>query len=136
MASTFKIEIVTPERKFFEGEVEMLIARGINGDFGILPNHTPFVSPLGIGRLILEKDGKERIAAVGEGYIEVNSDKTIIVADTALWPDEIDVERAKRAKDRAEKRLKGTHPDVDLMRAEVALRKANVRIMVAKKHHR
>lgn len=132
MASTFKVEIVTPERKFFEGEVEGLIARSVNGDFGILANHAPYVAPLGIGRLILEKDGQQKIAAVGEGYIEVNVEKTILVVDTALWPTEIDVERAQRAKERAEKRLKDHKTDVDLMRAEAALKKANIRLFVAK----
>lgn len=133
MVSTFKVEIVTPERKFFEGEAENIIARSVNGDFGILKGHAPFVAPLGIGELRIKTGQEEKVAAVGEGYVEVQPHKTTIIADTALWPEEIDVARAEKAKERAEQRLhKDKKNDIDILRAEIALKKALTRLSVAK----
>jgi len=128
----FLLEIVTPDRKFFEEEVEMVIARGVEGDLGILKNHTPVVTPLDIGRIKIKQNDKVREAAIAGGYIEVNKDKTTIITDTAEWPEEIDLERAKQAKERAEKRL-NSDSEVDLVRVQIALRKALNRIDVGSK---
>jgi len=128
----FLLEIVTPDRKFFEEEVEMVIARGVEGDLGILKNHTPVVTPLDIGRIKIKQNDKVREAAIAGGYIEVNKDKTTIITDTAEWPEEIDLERAKQAKERAEKRL-NSESEVDLVRVQIALRKALNRIDVGSK---
>lgn len=124
--SQYKLEIVTPERKFFEGEVEMLVARSIAGDIAILGNHIPLVTPLEISILKLKIGGKTKKAAISSGYMEVSKGKTTIIVDAAEWPDEIDLERAKKARERAEKRLKETN--TDLARAEMALRRAVNRI--------
>jgi len=126
----FMLEIVTPDRKFFEEEVDMVIVRGIEGDLGILRGHAPLVTPLDIGKIRIKKDGKTRIAAIAGGYIEVGREKTTIIADAAEWPEEIDVERAKEAKQRAEERLK-RRDNIDVARAEIALRKAINRLKVA-----
>ena len=133
MASTFKLEIVTPDRKFFEDDVEMVIARGTEGDIGILKNHTPLVTPLSIGKIKIKQNGEVKIAAVASGYIEVNKEKTTIIADSAEWPHEIDVERAKAAKERAEKRIQTEHGELDTLRAEIAFKKAVNRIDIANK---
>lgn len=133
MASTFPLEIVTPDKKFFEEEVEMLTVSGIEGQLGILKNHIPLVTPLAIGKVNIKlKDGSSRVAAVAEGYLDVRSDKTIIVTDAAEWPDEIDVKRAEIAKKRAEERLQQKQEEVDFVRAEVALKKAINRIEISK----
>jgi len=126
----FMLEIVTPDRKFFEEEVDMVIVRGIEGDLGILRGHAPLVTPLDIGKIRIKKDGKTRIAAIAGGYIEVGREKTTIIADAAEWPEEIDVQRAKEAKQRAEERLK-RRDNIDVARAEIALRKAINRLKVA-----
>lgn len=133
MASTFTLEIVTPDRRFFEDEVEMLVVRGEEGDLGILKNHTPLVTPLAIGRVKIKQNGAFRIAAVAEGYLDVNKTKTTIVTDAAEWPDEIDLKRAELAKERAEERLKHKESDLDSKRAEIALKKAINRINIAKR---
>ncbi len=130
--SNFMLEIVTPDRKFFEDEVEMVIVRGQEGDLGILRGHTPMVTPLAIGRIKIKQDGEVKEAAISGGYVEIAKEKTTIITDTAEWPDEIDIERAKEAKRRAEERLhQKSDSEVDLFRAEIALRKALNRINVA-----
>lgn len=133
MASKFILEIVTPDRKFIEEEVEMVIVRGVEGDIGILKGHNPFVTPLGIGRIKIKNNGEFREAAISSGYVEITKDKTTIITDTAEWPDEIDVERAEASKKRAEERLGNKKSEIDLLRAEIALKKALTRINVAKK---
>lgn len=124
------LEIVTPDRKFFEEEVDMVIVRGVEGDLGILKGRAPLVTPLDIGKIKIKQGGKTRIAAIAGGYVEVGKDKTTIISDAAEWPEEIDLERAKEAKERAEERLK-RRDNIDVARAEIALRKAVNRIRVA-----
>lgn len=127
----FMLEIVTPDRKFFEEEVDLVIVRGVGGDLGILKDHAPLVTPLDIGKIKIKQAGDTRIAAVAGGYIEVTKNKTTIVSDAAEWPEEIDIERAEEAKHRAEERLQ-RRDNIDVARAEIALRKAINRINVAK----
>ena len=131
--SQFTLEIVTPDRKFFEGEVEMVIVRGTEGDIGILKNHTPLVTPLSIGKIRIKQNGEFREAAIAGGYVGITKDKTTVITDAAEWPEEIDVKRAEEAKKRAEQRLKSSKSEIDIVRARIALRKALNRIEVAKK---
>lgn len=126
----FMLEIVTPDRKFFEEEVDMVIIKGIEGDLGILKGHTPLVTPLDIGRIKIKQGGNFKVAAIAGGYIEVTKEKATIISDAAEWPEEIDVERAEEAKHRAEERLK-RRDNVDVARAEIALKKAVNRIKIA-----
>ncbi|MGO1370438.1 MAG: F0F1 ATP synthase subunit epsilon [Senegalia sp. (in: firmicutes)] len=128
MAATFDLEIVTPDRKFFEDQVEMVVVRGLEGDIGILKNHTPYVTPLAIGRVKIKQNGKYKVATVAEGYLDVTKTKTTIVTDAAEWPEEIDLNRAELAKKRAEEKLKRKEKDIDTRRAEIALKKAINRI--------
>ncbi|MCK9906602.1 F0F1 ATP synthase subunit epsilon, partial [Frankia sp. Cpl3] len=109
----------------------MVIARGVNGDLGILPNHMPLVTPLKVAPVRIKTDGdKELKMAVSGGFMEVRGDKVTILAETAELPEDIDVERAKAAKTRAEQRLNDKHPDFDLDRAERALQRAMARLDV------
>ncbi|WP_294796399.1 F0F1 ATP synthase subunit epsilon [uncultured Fenollaria sp.] len=127
------LKVVTPDKLFFEGEIDMLVARTIEGDVGILFNHSPLVTILDIGRLVI-KDGDERkIAACAGGYIDVRNNNITVVSDACEWEDEIDINRAERAKERASKRLedKGT----DTFKAELALKKAINRINVGNKNY-
>ncbi len=117
------LEIVTPDRKFFEDEVDMVVVRGVEGDLGILKNHIPLVTPLDIGRIKITQAGKVKEAAIAGGYIEVSKEKATIITDSAEWPEEIDLARAEEAKKRAEQRLKDRE-SIDTVRDEVALRKA------------
>lgn len=128
----FQLEIVTPEKLFFSEEVKMVIVRGIEGDLAILKNRAPITTPLKIGKVRIEQDGEERIAAVVDGYISVSDNKATIVTEAAEWPDEIDVERAEAARKRAEELLNKQASGIDVMRAELALKRAMNRIEVSK----
>lgn len=133
MASTFQLEIVTPDRKFYEDQVDMVIVRTTEGDLGIMKNHMSLVSPLAIGAIKIKKNGEYREAACAGGFIQVKQDKTTIITDSAEWPEEIDVERAKKAAERAEERLRTKTAEIDLIRAQAALERALNRLRVAKK---
>ena len=129
--SEILLEIVTPESKFFEENVEMIVVKGLNGDIGILKDHEPYITPLAIGRIKIKQNGKFKIAALSQGYIEVTEEKATILADTAEWPEEIDVKRAEAAKERAERRLQEKSENLDVLRAEIALKKALLRLNLA-----
>lgn len=128
------LEIVTPERKVYAQEVIMVVVKGSEGELGILPNHIPMVTPLKIAPLIAKKaDKTEDTIAVNGGFMEVRKDKVVILAETAELPGEIDEERARRAKERAERRIAEMNrdqDDSDFRRAEMALQKAINRIRV------
>lgn len=124
----FMLEIVTPVRVFYKGEADMIIVRGIEGELGILNDHEPFVTPLQIGKVKIKVDGQFKSAALSQGYIQVLDGKVVILSDTAEWPEEIDVERAEKARERAKKRLELKQEDLDILRAEIALKKATLRI--------
>lgn len=85
MASTFDLEIVTPEEKFFSGEVTMAILKTPNGEMGVLKGHMPMVVTVDTGPIKILKDGKWLQAALAEGFMEVKQDKTVILVDTAEW---------------------------------------------------
>ncbi len=129
---SFQLDIVTPEKSFFSGRVDRIIVKGVEGDLAVLKNMAPIITPLAIGRVWIEKDGKERVAAVVEGYLTVKDNQATIVTDSAEWPEEIDVERAKLAKERAERRLKEKDESIDTARAEAALRRAINRLETSK----
>ena len=125
----FKLEIVTPNRKFLDEDIEMLVVRTIDGDIAILNNHIPLVTPLSFGVLKLNyPDGTSKTAAICGGYMEVAKDRTTIVTDSAEWPGEIDMNRAEEAKKRAEERLKKKDSSTDIARAEMALKRALTRL--------
>ncbi len=133
MAKTQRLDIVTPEKVVFSEEVDFVVAPGVDGELGFLPGHTPLVSALKIGELRVHKDGKEIKMAVSGGFVEVKNSRVVVLADTAERADEIDVERAQAAKERAEKRLASKSDDIDLLRAELALKRALNRLKVAGK---
>lgn len=130
--SNFLLEIVTPERKVYADHANMIIVKGVAGELGILPNHIPLVTPLKVAPVTVKKDGKTEVIAVHGGFLEVRKDKVVILAESAELPGDIDVERARAAKERAEKRL-NNKDEVDFKRAELALQRALNRIGVAGK---
>src|SRR5581483_5037276 len=103
--STFQLRLVTPERTIVSEDVEEVLARGIEGEFGVLPHHMPMVTPLPIGELQYKKDGAWENIAVGGGFIQVLPDAVTVVADVAERSDEIDRERAEAARRAAETAL-------------------------------
>ncbi|MDF2962458.1 MAG: subunit epsilon of synthase [Paenibacillus sp.] len=131
--STFLLEIVTPERKVYAEQVNMIIVKGSEGELGILPNHIPLVTPLKVAPVTVKQNGKEQYIAVNGGFMEVRKDKVVILAESAELPEQIDVNRAKEAKSRAEQRLASKQDQVDFKRAELALQRALNRIHVSGK---
>ena len=127
------VEIVTPERKVYENEVNMIIARGGDGDLGIMAGHVPVVTTLKVSTLRLKTDQGDQVIVVSGGFLEVKPEKVTVLAESAELPEEIDVDRAARAKERAERRLteKG-NDNLDSARAEFALQRAVNRINAAK----
>ena len=132
MANTFQLEIVTPSRLLVKDAAEEAQIPGVSGYLGILPGHAPLITELAVGVLTYKASGATHTLSVAWGFMEVLPDKVTILAEAAERPQEIDVERAQKAKDRAEQRLKSNDPQVDYTRAEDALQRAETRLNVAK----
>lgn len=128
---TFHLEIVTPRRIVFNGEVTSFSAPGVVGGFQVLYNHAPLLSSLKIGEVkLIDASGAEYHYATSGGFVEVRDNKVILLAETAERADEIDVERAKIARDRAKKRIAEKKPDTDFERARLALHRASNRLKI------
>ncbi len=130
MPIKFKLEIVTPDRKFYADYVESIIVKTPEGEIGILANHIPMVAAIAIGPIKINHDGKCIEAAVTSGYMEVSKESTILLVDAAEWPDEIDEARAKAALDRAMHRLNAQIDKVEHARSKAALNRAVARLKV------
>lgn len=129
--SEFHLSIVTPERMFFDGEAERVVVRTISGDVGILKGHAKYISALGTGALKIKFPDGEKIAALSGGFIKADRDKTLILATTCEWKDEIDVERAKRAEEKAREMLQHAQSNAEHDLAELKLKRAVNRINIA-----
>lgn len=129
------LEIVTVERLLYSDDVDMVVAPGSEGVLGILPNHAPLLTGLALGELIVRKQGEEELSfAIGGGYMDVQPHKVTVLADAAERADEINLARAKEARDRAQRLIdEGGLSLDDLIRAEAALRRAMVRLKVGEK---
>lgn len=130
--ASFKLDIVTAERAVYSGDVDMVIAPGVEGQLGILPHHAPLMTTLQAGELRVKKGREELSLAISGGFLEVRPDRVVILADAAERAEEIDVARAEAAKRRAQERLAGRRaPGIDEARAEVALHRSLARLKVA-----
>ncbi|SEN51350.1 ATP synthase F1 subcomplex epsilon subunit [Mesobacillus persicus] len=130
--NTMKVNVVTPDGPVYESDVEMVSTKAQTGELGIMPGHIPMVAPLQIGAVRLKKGGNTEFVAVSGGFLEVRPDTVTVLAQTAEKSDNIDVERAMRAKERAEQRLREKQQEnVDFRRAELALQRAINRISIA-----
>ncbi|RXJ02693.1 F0F1 ATP synthase subunit epsilon [Anaerobacillus alkaliphilus] len=131
---TMNVSVVTPDGKVFDGDVEMVSVKTINGGLGILPNHIPLVTPLTIGAVRIKKDSEITLVAITGGIMEVRGDQVSILAESAELPSDIDISRARAAKERAERRMeKAKQDDIDFKRAENALKRAINRLNVAER---
>jgi F-type H+-transporting ATPase subunit epsilon len=131
MSETFQLEIVTPEKKVVDTTAEEVQIPGKNGYLGILPGHAPLITELAVGEITYRENSTEQHLAVAWGFAEVLPDKVTILAETAERPSEIDVDRARKSKERAEQRLTSGDTSVDVDRALDALHRAESRIDVA-----
>ncbi len=133
MADKLTLDIVTPHGHVFTDQVDEIVASGSEGEFGVLPDHAPFLTTLKVGMLTYKKGSENGIFFISGGYAEVSPDKVTILADSAERSADIDVQRAVEAKKRAEERLQEAEK-YDVARATSALERAITRIQVAEKH--
>ena len=128
----FTLKIVTPDRVFYQGEISMVEFNTTEGEIGVLKGHVPTTVIVSPGILTITEAEGTKEAALHAGFAEILQSEVVILAEIIEWPDEIDEERAKRAKERAEERLRTKTPETDILRAETALQRAMARIHVIK----
>lgn len=135
--ATIRLEVVTPERMVLEEDADIVVARGAEGDIGVLHGHEPLITPLETGELMYRTGGEDHHLAISGGFLEVRPDKVVVLADVAERSEEIDRDRAERARERAEAALsehRGTQLEAD---AAANLQKALLRLRVAgQRRHR
>lgn len=130
-----RCEIITQERRVYDQVVDMVIAPGSEGQLGILPQHSPLITALGIGELRVKTGDNEELFAVGGGVLQVANDHVIVLADSAEQAEEIDLARAEEARKRAETMMReGPPPDpAEAFALEAAIRRADLRLKVARR---
>ena len=128
---TFKLKIISPDRVFFEDDVTMVELATSEGEMGVYAGHIPLTSVLVPDTVKIHKGDDVKKAAIHSGFIEVMPDSVTILAEIAEWPDEIDVNRANEARIRAERRLASHDSNVNVMRAELALKRSLARLGAA-----
>jgi F-type H+-transporting ATPase subunit epsilon len=126
-----QLEIVSPERRAYDDEVDMVVVPGIDGQLGILPGHTRLLTALGTGELRIRKAGTETLMLISGGFAEVRPDRVVIMADLAEHSEEIDEARAVEARKRAEAELEQVRDPVDIARVRAALQTALMRERIA-----
>ena len=125
-----ELQIVTPERLVLAETVDEIVLPGSEGYLGVLPGHAPLLTALGVGEVEYKVAGKRHFLAVAGGFAEVLRDRVIVLADTAERPEEIDLERARAQRERAEAILRGNPADVEFDQAQQSFRKALIRLQV------
>ncbi len=133
MAEKLTLEVIPPERLVLRESVDEVVVPGLDGELGILPEHTALISQLKTGVLTYRQGSASKQLHVSGGFVEVQADGVAVLSDVAERPEEIDLARAEAARERAEKRLKSLSDDADFRRAELKLQRAMVRIQLAGK---
>jgi F-type H+-transporting ATPase subunit epsilon len=128
-------EILTQERQLYNDEVDIVVLPGLEGRMGILPNHSPLLTVLGFGEVVVRSGGEEEFFAIGGGFAEIQPDRIIILADSAEQAEEIDLERAEEARQRAVQSMAEGVPEDPMRYAQIeaALKRAQIRIDVARR---
>jgi len=136
MPDTIYLEVVIPERKVFEANVDRVEVPGLNGEIGILPGHAALISQLKPAGLLTYHKGDEKgEIAISDGFVEISEDRVIVLADRAARPEEIDLTEALKLKDVAERELQKalSNPDLDITRATIELERASIALDLAEK---
>ena len=128
MADEMKLQIVTPQERFYDGPVTMVELTTTEGNIGIYPDHIPLTAVVAPGVLKIHEGGEVKEAALMSGFITILPEEVTILAEVVEWPDDIDYTRAEEARARAERRLASPTADLDVLRAEMALKRALVRL--------
>lgn len=133
MAKTFKFEVVTPEKVFYSDDVDMIIFNREDGEMGVMADHMPMVVAVDVGILKIVRDGVYKFAAISEGFVEITDKGVTAIVDAAEWPEDIDIERAEKAKRLAEDKLKEYRKNKEMETLlKLSIVRANNRIKVAK----
>ena len=133
MADTMHLKVIAPERIFYEGDVTMVEFRSSDGNRGVYPGHMAETCIIEPGELMIHEGETVKIAALHAGFLEIRPEEVRVMAEIIEWPEEIDVERAIKAKEKAQRQLARYRTDMNLIRAEMALQRALVRIDTAEK---
>lgn len=139
MPDKIHLEVVTPERKVFEAEVDRVDVPGLDGELGILPGHTELISQLKpAGLLTYYVNDQKGEMAISDGFVEVSPDRVVVLADKAERPEDIDLRRALEFKEHAERQLQRalSDPDIDIVRATIELERASIELQLAEKANR
>lgn len=128
--SSFLLSISTPEKVFYHGPVESVVLATTEGEMGVLDKHMPMVVALGMAPMRIKTEQGWRTAALSGGFAQIKGNRVVILADTAEWPEEIEVNRALEAKKRAEERLRQHKSEVEYLQSQVALKRAIMRLRV------
>ena len=128
MADTMKLQVITPDEEFFNGDVTMAELNTADGEMGIYPKHIPLTVAVAPGVLVIHQEGSVKKAALLSGFIQILPEKVTILAEACEWPEQIDGARANEARIRAERRLTDNSGETDIARAEAALQRALVRL--------
>lgn len=129
----FRLQVISPDRIFYDGEAELVELTTTEGEMGVLKGHIPLTAILVPGVLKIKEAEGVRKAALHDGFVEIFQNHMTILAESCEWPEEIDLKRAEEAKQRAEQRLSSGEANVNIARAELALRKSLIRIQLAEK---
>jgi len=130
MENALQLEVVTPDKQVVSRAVDYVSAPGVEGEFGVLPNHVNLLSALAIGILRFNVDGKTQNVFISSGFADVSDNRVTVLAEAAELAEDIDQARAQAAKERAEKRLAEKTEKVDTLRAEAALHRATIRLNI------
>ena len=128
-----RLDVITAEREVLSDEVDLVVAPGSEGELGILPNHSPLMTTLKEGELTIRKGGEDTYLAVSGGFLEVMDNVVTVLADACERSEEISEERAQEAMQRAQQRIEARVSDMDLERAMASMRRAQLRIRVARR---
>ena len=134
-AATLKLEIVTPESEAFSDDVEMVTLPAVEGEMGVLPQHTPLMTQIMPGEIIVRKDGKDMYLAVGEGFVQITGERVAIMTDMALRAESIDETAAEDARKRAEARLAERLDDEETAVVNAALARSLAQLKVKRRQH-
>ncbi len=133
MAETMRLQVITPDEGFFDGDVTMVELNSADGEMGIYPDHIPLTVAVEPGVLKIHQNGEVKLAALMSGFVQILPQKVRILAEVCEWPEEIDGARANEARIRAERRLSERGSEIDIARAEHALHRALVRLELVDK---
>jgi len=136
MAATLKLEIVTPEAKTYSEDVDMVTLPGVEGEMGIYPQHVPILTQISAGEVVVRKDGRDYFLAVGEGFVEITSERVAILTDMAIRAENIDEAKAEEARKRAEARLSEKLDDEEAAMVSAALAHSLAQLQVKRRQRR